>query len=229
MRAIALTTLLLTLGTAQADGLVVTGNPDASECYRATMLPDMAAEAAITSCNIALNTRRIGRRQRASVLVNRGILYNHIGEYTAAVEDFEKALSLISDFPEAYINRGNTYYYTGQVERAIADYDRAIRLKPEGDYAYQSLAWLLATVPDERYRDGARAVRLAKRAVALDPDESYNHMALAAAYSEVGQFDDAVAAQARALDMARAEGHPDVIAEFQKYLDFYRNGRPYRE
>jgi tetratricopeptide (TPR) repeat protein len=127
MRAIALTTLLLTLGTAQADNLVVAGNPDAHDCYRATMLPNLAAEASITSCNLALNTRRTSRRERASILVNRGILYNHIGEYTAAVADFEKALSLISDFPEAYINRGNTYYYTGQVERAIADYDRAIQ------------------------------------------------------------------------------------------------------
>ena len=45
MRAIALTTLLLTLGTANADNLVVAGNPDANECYRATMLPRLAAEA----------------------------------------------------------------------------------------------------------------------------------------------------------------------------------------
>jgi len=127
MRAIALTTLLLTLGTAQADTQVVTGNPDANDCYRATMLPYMAAEASITSCNVALNTRRITRRERASILVNRGIHYNHMGEYTAALEDFEEALELIANFPEAYINRGNTYFHTGQVERAIADYNRAIQ------------------------------------------------------------------------------------------------------
>ena len=127
MRAIALTTLLLTLGTANADDMVVAGNPDANDCYQSTMLPFMAAETSISSCNVALNTRRITRRERASILVNRGILYNHMGEYAAAFEDFEKALELISNFPEAYINRGNTYFYTGQVERAIADYNRAIQ------------------------------------------------------------------------------------------------------
>ena len=126
MRAIALTTLLLTLGTANADDLTVTGNPDANDCYRATMLPLMAAETSIGSCNVALNTRRITRRERASILVNRGIHYNHMGEYAEAFKDFEKALELISNFPEAYINRGNAYFYTGQVERAIADYNRAI-------------------------------------------------------------------------------------------------------
>ena len=129
MRTIALTTLLLTLGTAHADNLVVAGNPDANDCYRATMLPDAVAATSISSCNVALNTRRITRRQRAAILVNRGILYNHMGEYTSALEDFEKALELISDFPEAYINRGNAYFYTGQVERAIADYNRAIQRK----------------------------------------------------------------------------------------------------
>ena len=127
MRSIALTTLLLTLGTAHADDMVVVGNPDADDCYQSTMLPDVAAQGSISSCNVALNTRRITRRQRASILVNRGILYNHMGEYAAAFEDFEKALELISNFPEAYINRGNAYFYTGQVERAIADYNRAIQ------------------------------------------------------------------------------------------------------
>jgi tetratricopeptide (TPR) repeat protein len=127
MRLIALTTLLLTLGTAQADNLVVTGNPVASECYRATLLPDSMAEASIPTCTEALNTGRTGRKERASVLVNRGILYNHIGEYETALADFESALELVSNFPEALINRGNAYFYTGQVDRAISDYDQAIQ------------------------------------------------------------------------------------------------------
>ena len=163
MRAIALTTLLLTLGTAQADGLVVTGNPDASECYRATMLPDMAAEAAITSCNIALNTRRIGRRQRASVLVNRGILYNHMGEFSAALEDFEAALKLIANFPEAYINRGNAYFYTGQVGRAIADYNRALQrrsAKRHTAYFNRGLANEFQKQPELAFADFVRANEL---------------------------------------------------------------------
>ena len=127
MRVIALTTLLLTLGTANASDLTVAGNPDADSCFRATMLPFEAASTAVSSCNVALNTRRITRRQRASILVNRGILYNHMGEYAAAISDFEAALELVPNFPEAYINRGNAYYYSGQVKLAIADYNQAIQ------------------------------------------------------------------------------------------------------
>jgi tetratricopeptide (TPR) repeat protein len=163
MRAIALTTLLLTLGTAHADDTTVIGNPDADECYRATMLPSMVAHSSIASCNIALNTRRISRKDRASVLVNRGILYNHMGEYAAALDDFEAALGLISNFPEAYINRGNAYFYTGQIERAIADYDRAIERrsrKRHTAYFNRGLANESLKEHEQAYADFVRANEL---------------------------------------------------------------------
>jgi tetratricopeptide (TPR) repeat protein len=163
MRAIALTTLLLTLGTAHAGNVVVTGNPEANDCYRATMLPDWAAHASISSCNVALNTRRTTRRQRASILVNRGILYNHMGEYPAAFEDFDQALGLISNFPEAYINRGNAYFYTGQVERAIADYNHAIErrsAKQHTAYFNRGLANESQKKPDAAFADFVRANEL---------------------------------------------------------------------
>jgi len=163
MRAIALTTLLLTLGTANADDLTVIGNPDADDCYRATMLPRMVAHSSIASCNIALNTRRISRKGRASVLVNRGILYNHMGEYAAALDDFDAALALISNFPEAYINRGNAYFYTGQVDRAIADYNRAIQRKStkrHTAYFNRGLANETRQRPDRAFADFVRANEL---------------------------------------------------------------------
>lgn len=163
MRFIALTTLLLTLGTANASDLTVTGNPEADGCYRATMLPYTAAQSSIASCNVALNTRRITRRERASILVNRGILYNHMGEYAAAVDDFEAALEIIADFPEAYINRGNTFFYTGQVERAIADYDRAIQrtsAKRHTAYFNRGLANENRKQPNLAFADFVRANEL---------------------------------------------------------------------
>ena len=91
------------------------------------MLPYIEAEPSIVSCNLALNTRRISESERASILVNRGILYNHMGEYAAALRDYNAALELVSGYPEAYINRGNAFFHTGQVEHAIADYNRAIQ------------------------------------------------------------------------------------------------------
>jgi len=146
--------------------MTVIGNPDAGDCYRATMLPDFLAESSITSCNIALNTRRTSRRDRASILVNRGILYNHMGEYAAAVDDFEAALELFSNFPEAYINRGNAYFYTGQVEQAIADYNRAIERRS----AKRHTAYYNRGLANENRQQLDRAFADFVRANELKPD-----------------------------------------------------------
>lgn len=163
MRTIALTTLLLTLGTANADDQVVIGNPAATECYRATMLPNSIAATAIDDCNIALNYPRTTRKERASILVNRGILYNHMGEYDSALADFEAALELFSEFPEAYINRGNVYFYTGQIEQAIADYNRAIQrnsTKQHTAYFNRGLANESRQQPNAAFEDFVRANEL---------------------------------------------------------------------
>jgi len=48
-----------------------------------------------------------------------------MGEYSTAFQDFNAALEIVSDYPEAYINRGNAFFHIGQVERAIADYNQA--------------------------------------------------------------------------------------------------------
>jgi len=146
--------------------MVVVGKPEATDCYRATMLPNAVAEAAITSCNVALNTRRISRRERASILVNRGILYNHMGNYDAAFKDFEAALKLVGDFPEAYINRGNTHFYTGQIEEAIADYNRAI----QGRSAKQHTAYFNRGLANESRKQPDRAFADFVRANELKPD-----------------------------------------------------------
>lgn len=159
----------------------------------------------------------------------RGYTFFLKGEYDRAIQDHTAALRIKPNFVVAYNYRGNAYKKTGLYERAIADYEQAIRLQPDGAYAHQSLAWLLATASDGRYRDGARAVRLAKRAVARAFKVPYNHGALAAAYAEVGQFDDAVAEQDRAIEMLRLVGRHDEVADFQTRLDLYRRRQPYRE
>ena len=161
---------------------------------------------------------------------NRGFAYHLKGEYDRAIQDHTAALRIKPNFVLAYNYRGNAYRKKGLYERAIADYEQAIRLQPDGDYAHQGLAWLLATASDGRYRDGARAVRLAKQAVALYFNEPANHDALAAAYAEAGRFEDAASAQERVVSMARAEGWgSEDIADWEDRLRLYRQGRPYRE
>jgi hypothetical protein len=93
----------------------------------------------------------------------------------------------------------------------------------------RELAWLLATDPDVKVRDGQEAVRLAEGACDLTQYRQYWVVdVLAAAYAESGQFGKAVETAKKAVDLARAVGQPSAERDIQKRLELYQAGKPYR-
>ena len=111
---------------------------------------------------------------------------------------------------------------------AIADYNAALHLDPNNSCVLDSLAWLWSTCPDERFRDGTRAVQFAIRACELDRWQNGNDLAvLAAAYAEAGDFDTAVDWLAKAFEVV-----PDD-ASFQARnlpkLELFKACKPFRQ
>jgi arylsulfatase A-like enzyme/Flp pilus assembly protein TadD len=94
------------------------------------------------------------------------------------------------------------------------------------DYAY-----ILASCPDDRLRDGERAVGMAEQAVAESQRGAPALLdTLAAAYAEVGRFDRAVEVSREAIALLeRREMPEEVIATFHARLEGYEQGRPARE
>ncbi|MHC4414128.1 MAG: tetratricopeptide repeat protein [Planctomycetota bacterium] len=93
-----------------------------------------------------------------------------------------------------------------------------------------ALAWFLATCSDDTVRSGTEAVALAVR---LNDDSGGRDPVvldtLAAAYAEVGRFDDAIGASSIALDLARALGREDLADQIERRLVAYRAGRTWRD
>jgi tetratricopeptide (TPR) repeat protein len=89
-----------------------------------------------------------------------------------------------------------------------------------------AMAWLLATCPDDAYRDGTRALGLARRAVARGGGASARD-ALAAASAEMGDFPGAVEAAQQAVDMTSPEDSAEV-ARRRARLEHYRNAGVWR-
>ena len=129
-------------------------------------------------------------------------------------------------YQRAHNNRGTTYRLMGQYDRAIADFKKAIEINPLVAEAYNNLAWLLATAKVPDYLNGKKAVELARKACELSEWKDPNYLdTLAAAYARVGDFENAVKWQEKALESSKSARKP----ELQRRLDFYRESKPWSE
>ena len=96
---------------------------------------------------------------------------------------------------------------------------------PENHEFKNGLAWIHATCPDARYRDGKKAVVLATKS--CEPSQWKNACdlnILAAACAESGDFESAVKWETRAIELGG-----DDKQEQELRLELYRERKPYHE
>jgi tetratricopeptide (TPR) repeat protein len=147
---------------------------------------------------------------------------NHLAE---AVQDLTAALQANPQLAEALAMRANIYYTLGYWEQAIDDYQQALRLQPRSLSAYQGLAWMLATCPDDKYRHADKALESATRALKLgDASDARLLDTVAAAYAEAGDFAQAVKFAQQAVVM----GGDSQSQAYRSRLELYRQGQPFR-
>ncbi len=152
------------------------------------------------------------------------------GKVDEAIACYQKALQLSPHNANLYNNLGNALSRQGHFEQSIAHYQAAIKLEPNNPSFLNNLAWLLATCPEARVRNGQQAVQLAERVCQLtDYEQPQLICTLAAAYAETGRFEDAVAASGKAHELALALGQQALALHSQKLLELFKAHRPYRE
>ena len=160
-------------------------------------------------------------------LLERGLVYSERGEFENALKDYDE---VIEHFPQnmyVWMNRGYTHNLMGEYRKAIEDCDSALGITPSHLMPKNNKAWVLATCPDENFRNATRAIQLAKEICAATRNQDGMYLdTLAAAYAAAGRFEDAVKMQEKALEDAAfltrfAEGGRE-----RKQL--YRQQKPYR-
>jgi tetratricopeptide (TPR) repeat protein len=92
-----------------------------------------------------------------------------------------------------------------------------------------AIAWLLSTSPDDGVRNGARAVALTEPLARANPEAGGVLDTYAAALAEAGRFDDAIRAEAAAVDNAKRQGDATAVARATDRLRSYQSGRPWRQ
>ncbi len=166
------------------------------------------------------------RISKAFALMDRGYNWAEKGEFDKALKDHTDAIRIRPRDAMPYVARGDSLNNKGEFGKAIADYNEAIRLELEDSQAYQRLAWLLATCPEDRIRDGKRAVEFGLRACRLsDWKDGDCITTLAAAYAEMGDFEQAQKFEKQAIEMLDA-GVDKTRCEGR--LGLYQQATPYR-
>lgn len=146
--------------------------------------------------------------------------------YDQSIADYDEAIRIDPRNAGAFLDRGMARRAMKDYGGAIADYEQALRLTPKLAPAHNNIAWLLATCPDASFRDGKRAVEVAKLACELSGWKDPNHLdTLAAAYAEAGDFARAAEWQEKAIGLAKGETSGENWAA---RLELYRAKTPFR-
>ena len=159
---------------------------------------------------------------------NRCLAWTRKAAYTEAIADCTEALHLNPRSAKALYNRGYALDRQGNPGGAMRDYIQALKINPDYIEVFNNMAWIMATSPDARLRDGRRAVAYAEKTLGNTPDINFLDT-LAAAYAENGRYDEAVAIENRILSLLASTRQTDAMALHVQRLSIYEEKRPYRE
>jgi Flp pilus assembly protein TadD len=158
----------------------------------------------------------------------RGEIHVAKKEYDSAIKDFTAAIKLDPKFAGAYNNRGIAYKKTKQYRRALADYRAALKLEPNSDGPLNNLAYLMAACPEEKLRNGKKAVEYATKACERSDWKRWEALdTLAIANAEAGNFTEATRLEKKALELGVSD-KPDQEAVTAR-LKLFEASKPYHE
>lgn len=118
------------------------------------------------------------------------------GDYAAAIQHHERAVSLEPENPNFHLGMGNTYAFSGDNLRAIECYGTVLRLRPDSGVAWNNLGNLFL-----RLKDVSNALLCYQNATRFQPDDSSFHYNLGRTLDSVGRHAEARDALLRARDL----------------------------
>ncbi|MBQ2791117.1 MAG: tetratricopeptide repeat protein, partial [Thermoguttaceae bacterium] len=117
----------------------------------------------------------------------------------------------------------------GHWEKAAEIYERILKLNPTDSGVLNNYAWLLATCPDDKLRDGKRALEMAVAACEITfYAEAHILSTLASAHAELGDFEKAREWSRKAVELGEKEKH-ESLDNLKAELASYEEDKPWRE
>jgi tetratricopeptide (TPR) repeat protein len=161
---------------------------------------------------------------------NLGVVYWRKNDLKQAAVHFREAVRINPKHAPAQNNLAAVLEKLGDDAGAAEHYRKALEIEPGYENAANGLAWVLATSRDDAIRNGTEAVRLAEPLCRRTRMRNSLFLrTLAAAYAEVGRFDDAVRTARRARLMPPAHIRRDLLDELDRDIALYGARKPLRE
>jgi tetratricopeptide (TPR) repeat protein len=165
----------------------------------------------------------------ADVRYNFAITLAALGRDGEAREQYERALELEPGHVGACNNLAMMLARTGHPREATRLLEAGLSASPDQPMLLHRLGWILATSPDAAVRDGRRALVLAQHLNEVTGGSNADALdALAAAYAEIGRFDEATQTSERAAATAREQGREELASQISRRTELYRAGTAYR-
>ncbi len=158
--------------------------------------------------------------------INRGAARWQKKDFDKAIADYTKSIELDPKSVSGYFNRAIAWSSKKDYQKALADYSRTLELDPSEGTSLNAIAWIKATCPDSKTRDGKSAVEYANKALALSQIPGYRDT-LAAAYAEAGDFNQAIAEARKALEAPLLD--EKTRTGYEMRLKLYLANKPYHQ
>lgn len=150
------------------------------------------------------------------------------GKYADALTQFRESQRYDPDYPEVYLQQTLCLLQFDRFAEAIGVLREGRAALPDDVRIMNSLAQLLSTAPRAADRNGAEAVQLAETAARMTQFKDPRVLdTLAAAYAEVGRFDDAVKAARRGLQLAHQAGEQQMAAILDAHRRLFEAHKPF--
>ena len=130
----------------------------------------------------------------ATLLNIQGVLLKDLGQLDLSIEAYRKAISIKSDYAEAYNNIGVTLQEQRKLKEAIKAFNKAITIKPNYAKAHNNLGNALND--QGKFKE---AMASYEKTLSLKPDYAVAYFNMGTALKNQGKLEDAIEAYKKAL------------------------------
>ncbi|MDH5327096.1 MAG: tetratricopeptide repeat protein [Gammaproteobacteria bacterium] len=170
--------------------------------------------------SISINPRNI------KAYHNRASVYIKTKRYHEAESDLNIALDLGSRHHSTYSNIGYVAYKLKKYDQALVDLNKGVQLLPTDAQTHNALAWIYATLDNDKYLNAEKAIFHATKSCELTEWKNYGYIdTLAAAYARAGNYQKAIYWQEKVV--AARKFQPEKVESSRMRLNLYRSGKAY--